>query len=37
MPQALVIIQFIPTAPHVNKSDIDKIVFNINKVIDLFK
>ena len=26
-----------PTAPHVNKSDIDKIVFNVNKVINLFK
>lgn len=26
-----------PTAPHVSKSDIDKIVFGINKVIDLFK
>ncbi len=26
-----------PTAPHVNKSDIDKIVLNINKVINLFK
>ena len=26
-----------PTAPHINKSDIDKITLGINKVIDLFK